>query len=80
MNLEKVSLGLKGKANREVDDKSLKTVLYRRVFLCLRLLEKRRHYVIGSSDRVKECKSVNATEIPNGIRSKADANPRLTGI
>ena len=80
MNLEKVSLGLKGKANREVDDKSLKTVLYRRVFLCLRLLEKRRHYVIGSSDRVKECKNVNATEIPNGIRSKADANPRLTGI
>ena len=32
MNLEKVSLGLKGKANREVDDKSLKTVLYHRVF------------------------------------------------
>ena len=48
MNLEKVSVGLKGKANREVDDKSMKTVLYRR------LLEKRRHYVIGSSDRVKE--------------------------
>ena len=81
MNLENVSLGLKGKANREVDDKSLKTVLYRRVFLlCLRLLEKRRHYVIASSDRVKECKSVNATEIPNEMRSKADANPRLTGI
>ena len=78
MNLEKVSLGLKGRANREVDDKNLKTVLYRRVFLCLRLLEKRRHYVVGSSDRAKEC--VNVTEIPNGIRSKADANPRLTGI
>ena len=27
-------------------------------FLCLRLLEKRRHYVIGLSERVKECKSV----------------------
>ena len=78
MNLEKVSLGLKGRANREVDDKNLKTVLYRRVFLCLRLLEKRRHYVVGSSDRAKEC--VNATEIPKGIRSKADANTRLTGI
>ena len=25
-------------------------------FLCLRLREKCRHYVIGSSDRVKECK------------------------
>ena len=49
-------------------------------FLCLRLLEKRRHYVIGLSERVKECKSVNATGIPNGILSKADANPRLTEI
>ena len=44
-------------------------------FLCLRLLEKRRHYVIGLSERVKECKSVNATGIPNKILSKADANP-----
>ena len=43
-------------------------------FLCLRLLEKRRHYVIGLSERVKECKSVNATGIPNGILSKADGN------
>ena len=50
------------------------------VFLCLRLLEKHRHYVIGLSERVKECKSVNATGIPNGILSKADANPRLTEI
>ena len=49
-------------------------------FLCLRLLEKRRHYVIGLSERVKECKSVNATGIPNGILSKAVANPRLTEI
>ena len=28
-----------------------------------------------SLGRVKECKSVNATGIPNAIRSKADANP-----
>ena len=49
-------------------------------FLCLRLLEKRRHYVIGLSERVKECKSVNATGIPNKILSTADANPRLTEI
>ena len=32
MNLEKVSLGLKAKENREVEYKSLMTVLYRRVF------------------------------------------------
>ena len=49
------------------------------VFLCLLLLEKRSHYVIGLSERVKECKSVNATGLPNGIRSKADTNPRLIG-
>ena len=55
-------------------------ILALRGFLCLRLLEKRRHYVIGLSERVKECKSVNATGIPNGILSKADANPRLTEI
>ena len=41
------------------------------LLLCLRLLEK--HWV-------KEWKSVNATGIPNGIQSKADAYPRLTRI
>ena len=55
-------------------------VAYATRFLCLRLLEKRRHYVIGLSERVKECKSVNATGIPNGILSKGDANPRLIEI
>ena len=29
---------------------------------------------------MKECKSVNATGIPNGILSRADAYPRLTEI
>lgn len=33
MSLEKVSLGLMGKANRDVEYKSLLTVLYRRVFV-----------------------------------------------
>ena len=34
------------------DSRQILTVI--NIFLCLRLLEKRRHYVIGLSERVKE--------------------------